>query len=250
MDRRKRIETDLAPASAGYRSNAMTAAGFVFTSGHIGAPISKPEHRAVPAATLETQVDLVLNHMRALVLAGGGKMDRVVEVSSFIVPFERHEIVSERTRAFLGYAPPLYHAEPVADVALHGMLEIDGIALVDSGITMEQAAETLRPFGQGEGLVRSGPFVMLNGMTAPGANLGDQTRNLLREADNQLRAAGASLANVVKLTVYISDFETYPQFNDATKELFANFEPPTRSVLVAPGVTGDSLLRIHLLALG
>lgn len=250
MDRRKRIETDLAPASAGYRSNAMTAAGFVFTSGHIGAPISTPESRAVPAETLEEQVDLVLNHMRTLVLAGGGKMDRVVEVSSFIVPFEQSEIVSERTRAFLGYVPPLYHTEPVADVALHGMLEIDGIAVTDPSLSMEQAVDILRPFGQHEGVIRSGPFVILNGMTAPGANLGAQTRNLLLQADIQLRAAGTSLANLVKITVYISDFETYPQFNDATKELFATFDPPTRSVLVAPRITAGSLLRVNLLALG
>lgn len=249
MAGRKRIETELAPASAGYRSNAMTAAGFVFTSGHIGAPVSTADRRTAPAATLEAQSDLALTHMQTLIVAGGGALDRLVEVSAFVVPFEQRTIVDARTRALLGGMPPLFHVEPVADVALHGMLEIDGVALAESELGMAQAVELLRPFGQGEGVVRSGPFVLLNGMTAAGDTLGEQTRNLLVQADDKLRRAGTALSNLVKMTVYISDFDSYPQFNDVTKELFADFDPPTRSVLVAPRVTGESLLRIHLLAL-
>ena len=70
MDRRQRIETDLAPASTGYRSNAMVAAGFIFTGGHIGAPVSTPENRFLPVETFEAQIDLALTHMRTLVSRG------------------------------------------------------------------------------------------------------------------------------------------------------------------------------------
>lgn len=249
MDRRRRIETELAPASTGYRSNAMVAEGFVFTGGHIGAPVSTPSNRLLPVETLEEQIDLSLQHMRTLILAGGGDMERVVEVSAFIIPFERASVVFERTQMFLGYPPPLYHAHAVDDVALHGMLEMDAIALVDPAVRMEQAVEILRPFGKDDGLVKSGPFIMVNKLTGAGATLGAQTVNLFREAERQLRAAGSALSNLVKLTVYLSDYDTYPEFNEATKELFATFEPPTRSVTIAPQITAGSLLLVDMIAL-
>jgi len=249
IERRKRIETDLAPASTGFRSNAMIAGGLLFTGGHIGAPVSSPDNRIPPAAAFEQQIDLALQHMRTLILAGHGDLARVVEVSAFIVPFEREHIVRERIQNFLGYAPPLVHTEPVAAVALHAMLEVDGIAVVDSSMRLAEAAEILRPFGYGVGLIHSGPFIFLNGLTAPGATLGEQTRNLFHNADEQLRNMGTALSGMVKLTVYLSEYDTYPEFNDATKELFAEFDPPTRSVLIAPRITGDALLRVHLIAL-
>lgn len=250
MNRRQRIETELAPASTGFRSNAMVAGGFVFTGGHVGAPVSTPEQRIPPAETFEEQIDLALTHMQTLVHAGGGNMQRVIEVSAFVVPFERQATVLERTTAFLGYPPPLYRAEPVHDVALHGMLEMDGTALVDPHLDAAQAAEIIRPFGQIDGMLKSGPFVIINGLTASGATLREQTLNVFGKAERLLHAAGSDLSQLVKLTVFTADYDTYPEFNAATQELFAAFDPPTRSVIVAPNLTAGALVRMNLIALG
>ncbi len=251
MSRKTRIETDKAPPSHGYRSNAMAAEGFVFTAGHIGAPMRPPGERSEPAETLEEQVDLCLRHMEQLALAGGGPKDRFVEVAAFLVPsaFERQDVVRQRIDGFLGYRPQLVHVQAIEDVAMHAFLEIDGVSLSDDTISLQEAAEILRPFGHGQGLVRSGPFLFLNGMTAPGANLGEQTHNLLNEAGRQLRQAGSELSNLLKMVVYISQYDIYPQFNEETMRQFASFDPPARSVLIAPEVTGDSFLRIDMVAL-
>lgn len=247
MDRRRRIETDKAPSSIGYRSNAMAAAGFVFTGGHVGAPMEPPGELPAPAETLEEQVDLCLQHTEQLSLAGGAPKERVVEVSAFLVPIERRDVVRQHVLDFLGFNPPLLRVRTVRRIALDAMLELDWIAVADPQITIEEATDILRPFGHGHGLVRSGPFVMINGLTAPGASLGEQTMNLFAEADRQFREAGTALSNVIKLTVYIGGGE-YPDFNEATKVLFANFEPPTRSVL-GRALPGDSLLQVDLIAL-
>lgn len=251
VNRKLRIETDKAPPSHGYRSNGMAAEGFVFTAGHIGAPMVPAGERSQPADTLEEQVDLCLQHMEQLAQAGGGPRDRFVEVAAFLVPsaFERQAVVRQRIDAFLGYTPPLVHIQRIDDVAMHAFLEIDGVSLSDPQISVEQAAEVLRPFGQGEGLVRSGPFLFLNGMTAPGANLGDQTHNVLKDAARRLQQAGSSFSNLLKMIVYMSGYDIYPQFNEETMRQFANFDPPARSVLIAPEITGEFHLRIDMIAL-
>jgi enamine deaminase RidA (YjgF/YER057c/UK114 family) len=251
MDRRTRIETDKAPASSGFRSNAMVAAGFVFTGGHIGAPISTPDNRLPLELTLEKQVGLCLKHTEQLILAGGGTLQGLVEMSAFLIPsaYKRRSDVTHLTTSYLGSVPPLLHVERVADVAMHGMLEMDGIALAGKTWSITEAVEILRPFGEGEGVVKSGPFVFLNGLSAPGENLSEQSENLLKEAARRLKRAGSDLSQLVKMTVYLAEFDPYPEFNEATKVAFAQFEPPTRSVLVAPEVTGKSLVRINMIAL-
>ncbi len=249
MANKMRIETDNAPASTGHRSNAMIAAGILFTGGHIGGPLGKPGEHLPPAETLEEQVDWCLRHTEQLMIAGGATKERTVEISAFMVPWERRTVVRERTRAFLGFDPPLYHELPVADCAAHAWLEMDGIAVADPCLKVEDVANIMEPFGHGQGLVRSGPLVFINGLTAPGHTLGEQSTNLLREAARQLEGAGSALANLVKLTVFLAEFDIYPEFNEATKVAFASFEPPTRSVLVAPEITGNSLLRVDMVAL-
>ena len=251
MKTKTRIETDKAAASHGFRSNAMVAGGFVFTAGHIGAPLAPPGGRADPAPTLDEQVDWCLRHMEQLALAGGGTLDGFVEVSAFLVPeaLKACDAVRQRISGFLGYTPPLVHIQPIQDVAAHAMLEIDGVAVVNQSRSLDEAASILRPFGQGQGLVRSGPFIFFYGMYAAVASLGEQTRNLLNESSIQLQEEGIALAQLVKLSVYNAEYHDYPQFNDETKRQFAAFDPPARSVLVAPQVTGDALLRIDMIAL-
>lgn len=247
MDRRTRIETEKAPSSIGYRSNAMVAAGFVFTAGHVGAPLAAPGEHRPPAPTLEEQADWCLRHTEQLSLAGGAPKARVVEVSAFMVPFDRQETVRQRVASFLGFSPPLLNVRQVRRIALDALLELDWIAVADEHISIAEATKILRPFGHVQGLVHSGPFVMINGLTAPGANLTEQTMNLFAAADQQFRQAGTALSNIIKLTVYIGGGQ-YPDFNEATKAIFADFEPPARSVL-GRALPGNSLLQVDLIAL-
>ncbi len=61
---------------------------------------------------------------------------------------------------------------------------------------------------------------------APGGT-GPQTTQTLRNIETILRAAGASLEDVVKVSVYLSDMTTFAEMNAAYSEFFPN-EPPAR----------------------
>ena len=50
------------------------------------------------------------------------------------------------------------------------------------------------------------------------------------------------------MTVYIDEFDNYPQFNAVTQRLFTVPPVPTRSVVVSPETTGDAAIRIDLVA--
>jgi enamine deaminase RidA (YjgF/YER057c/UK114 family) len=246
---RRRHETEDAPPSTGFRSQALATCGFLFTGGQIGAPYRKGEPVRALADTFERQVDAALAHLAAVTRAAGARLDRVVELSAFTTVPAGEGVVRARARAVLGFDVPLFNHVSVADCAMHGGVELDWAVALDSGDRAEAAA-VLAPFmhGPANGVERSGPFLVRNGAVGAGADMTAQSEALLDGLEAELGAFGAGLADLAKLTVYIQSFDVYPEFNEVTKRRFADFVPPTRSVVVAPAITGASLVRIDALA--
>jgi len=61
----------------------------------------------------------------------------------------------------------------------------------------------------------------------------DQTRQAITNLSHVLEAAGASLANVVKTTVFISDMNDFAALNGVYAELFGDTKPARSCVQVA-----------------
>ena len=61
---------------------------------------------------------------------------------------------------------------------------------------------------------------------APGG-VGQQTTQTIKNIEQILQARGASLADVVKVNVYVSDIATFNEMNEAYLEAFSN-SPPAR----------------------
>lgn len=252
MDRRIRIRTDNTPPSNGYRSKGIVAGGYLFTAGWIGVPMGSDHATVAPADTFAEQTNLILSYLDAVTQAAGLTKADVLEVSAFVAEPDSEDEVRSLVDSYLGFTPPMFNYHRVQGVARDAMLELDWIAQADASRDRQEATEILRPMGHGEGLVHSGPFVMINGLTAPGETLGDQTYAVMAEADRQLRDAGSALDELCKLNVfYVTPTYPgdYPQFNEATKDLFRDFEPPTRSVVRSPDKTGERKLCIDFLAL-
>jgi 2-iminobutanoate/2-iminopropanoate deaminase len=112
-----------------------------------------------------------------------------------------------------------------------------------------------RPGGVLSPAVRVGNMLFLSGVmgTVQGGKLADggiegQTRQALENVKSSLALAGASLTDVAKCTVFLTDAANFQGMNKVYREFFPT-DPPARStVAVAALVLPGSLLEIECIA--
>ena len=79
-DEIKRITTDKAPAAIGPYSQAITAGGFVYTSGQI--PLS-PVTGEITGSTAAEQTEFVIQNLKEVLLAAGSSLYNIVKTTCF-----------------------------------------------------------------------------------------------------------------------------------------------------------------------
>ncbi|WP_170984498.1 RidA family protein [Rhodoligotrophos defluvii] len=113
----------------------------------------------------------------------------------------------------------------------------------------------MKPFGSYCQATRRGNIVATAGVAAidkdgkivGGNDIEAQTRATLDNLRYALESVGASLADVLKVTVFITDFANYKGFNKAFDEYFAN-NPPARATVRADLVLKELLIEIDAIA--
>jgi 2-iminobutanoate/2-iminopropanoate deaminase len=105
--------------------------------------------------------------------------------------------------------------------------------------------------------IRAGDFVFTAGvvgadpetrqLVAPG-DMVAQTEQALRNLKVILEAAGSSLENVVKTTVFIDDVSKFNEFNEAYKKFFPS-DPPGRSTIQVGRFKPGMCVEIEAIAL-
>lgn len=96
------------------------------------------------------------------------------------------------------------------------------------------------PVGAYSPAVRAGPFVFVSGQVPRNPETGElvgedvesQTRQVVANVKRALEAAGASLADLVSVTVYLADIGDWDRFNTTYKTLMTA-PYPTRTALGA-----------------
>lgn len=96
------------------------------------------------------------------------------------------------------------------------------------------------PAGAYSPAVRAGPFVFVSGQVPKdpvsgalvGTTVEEQSRQTLKNLQRALQAAGAGLADVVAVTVYLADENDWGKFNAVYRSVFAP-PYPTRTVVGA-----------------
>lgn len=89
--------------------------------------------------------------------------------------------------------------------------------------------------------VKAGGFVYCSGQipidpavqAVTATTIADQTRQVIANLSNVLAAAGSSLANVVKTTVFIKDMNDFAALNGVYAEMFGATKPARSCVEVA-----------------
>ena len=76
----------------------------------------------------------------------------------------------------------------------------------------------------------------------------EQTRQVLTNLKHVLEAAGSSMGQVIKTTVFLKDMADFPKINPIYGEFFPE-NPPARSTVAVAGLPAGALVEIEVVAL-
>ena len=93
--------------------------------------------------------------------------------------------------------------------------------------------------------VRIGPHVAVAGTTGAGDNLVAQTRDALSRIETALGQAGATLADVVRTRIYVTDISRWREVGDVHAQVFGEIRPVATMVEVSALIAPDLLVEIE-----
>nr|WP_090274798.1 RidA family protein [Mycolicibacterium komanii]CRL67747.1 putative translation initiation inhibitor, yjgF family [Mycolicibacterium komanii] len=93
--------------------------------------------------------------------------------------------------------------------------------------------------------VRTGPYVAVAGTTGAGEDAAAQTRDALRRIETALRETGASLSDVVRTRIYVTDISMWRDVGAVHVEVFGDIRPAATMVEVAALIAPDLLVEIE-----
>lgn len=93
--------------------------------------------------------------------------------------------------------------------------------------------------------VRVGPMVAVAGTTGAGAGAAAQTRDALRRIAAALAEVDATLSDVVRTRVYVTDISCWREVGAAHAEVFGDIRPVTTMVEVSALIAPDLLVEVE-----
>jgi enamine deaminase RidA (YjgF/YER057c/UK114 family) len=94
--------------------------------------------------------------------------------------------------------------------------------------------------------VRSGPLVAVAGTTARGDTIADQTREVLRRIEIALTEAGASMSDVIRTRMYVTDISRWREVGEVHAEVFGEIRPVATMVEVSSLISPDLMVEIEV----
>ena len=119
-------------------------------------------------------------------------------------------------------------------------------------IASDAAPKAIGPYSQAiamDNLVFTAGQVALDPKSGElvGRSTGEQTEQVFANLKAVLAAAGTSLANVVKTTVYLADMADFTQMNEVYAKHFGTHKP-ARSTVQAAGLPKNARVEIDVIA--
>jgi 2-iminobutanoate/2-iminopropanoate deaminase len=121
-------------------------------------------------------------------------------------------------------------------------------------IETNQAPKAIGPYSQG---ISANGFVFTSGQLAldpatgefVGEEIKEQTRQSLNNVKAILEAAGLTMDQVVKTTVFLKDMNDFAEMNQIYSEFFTEGNYPSRSAVQVARLPKDGLVEIEVIAL-
>ena len=119
-------------------------------------------------------------------------------------------------------------------------------------ITTADAPKAIGPYSQA---VRAGDFLFLSGQISINPETGElvtesfeaQVRQIFKNIEAVLKAAGADFTHVVKSTVFLKNMNNFVEMNGIYAEFFPN-DPPARSAVQAARLPKDVEIEVEMIA--
>ena len=120
-------------------------------------------------------------------------------------------------------------------------------------VQTENAPAAIGPYSQA---IKAGGFVFVSGQVAIDPKTGEflagsiaeQTERAITNLAAVLEAAGSSLDQVVKTTVFLADMKEFAGMNEVYARFFSA-PPPARATVAAAGLPKDARVEIEAVAL-
>ena len=119
-------------------------------------------------------------------------------------------------------------------------------------VATDAAPKAIGPYSQAvttNGMVYTAGQVALDSTTGElvGKTAAEQTEQVLKNLEAVLAAAGSSLGNVVKTTVYLADMADFAAMNEVYAKHFGGHKP-ARSTVQAAGLPRGARVEIEVIA--
>ena len=231
------------PPPVGPYSPAVKAGGFIYVSGTLA---QGPDGAIVGKGDIAAQTRRVIERMREVLGAAGSSLDQVVAVTVYLKSAADFAAMNDVYKTFWTANPPTRTTVITGLVLPEALVEMSMVAVAAGAervvIHPEGWMKSPNPYSYA---IRSGDTLFLSGLVSRNGRdnsvvAGDvptQTRTVMDNAGELLKAAGMSHANVVSARVYLPDGSTFQQMNETYRKYFPS-EPPARATVIA-GLAGS-----------
>jgi reactive intermediate/imine deaminase len=241
------------PAPMGPYSPAVKANGLIYVSGTLA---QDDAGTIVGKGDVGRQTRRVLDRIAEILAAAGTSLDQAVSVTVYLKSQSDFAAMNEVYRTFWPKDPPT-RTTVVSDIVLpDALVEMSMIAVAKGAertvIHPQAWIASPNPYSYA---IRTGDTLFLAGLvsrngrdnTAVAGDVAEQTKVVLENAGDLLKAAGMSHANVVSARVYLPDVASFQKMNEAYRAYFPS-APPARATVKAALATNQYAVEITLVA--
>jgi reactive intermediate/imine deaminase len=233
-------------------SSAVKAGGVIYLSGAIATESSG----RFAGGDIKAQTKRVLDNLAQVLKAAGSNPARVASVTVYLRNIADFPAMNEVYKTYWASDPPARTTIEAKLALPEALVEISMIALPDGAerqvVHPASWVKSPNPYSYG---IRSGDTLYLAGLIARNGkdnsfvagDIRSQTKTVMENAAEILKAGGMTFADVVAGRVYITDTALFQDMNTVYRSYFPK-DPPARATVKAPLVSPEVLVEISFLA--
>ena len=229
------------PTPVGPYSSAVKAGGLIYLSGTLA---QDDKGALVGDGDAAAQTRRIIERMRDILKMSGSSLEQVVAVTVYLRSAADFAVMNDTYKTFWPKDPPT-RTTVIADLLLGADVEISMIAVPDGAErTVVHPADWAKSPNPYSYAIRTGDTLFLSGLvprngrdnTPVGGDITAQTKAVMENAGQLLKAAGMDYSNIVSARVYVPDPAGFQQMNEAYRSYFKS-DLPARAT-VAAGLAG------------